>query len=114
MSTTHPTTVAVIGAGTIGLSWAALFAGHGLRVRVTDPRPDLAEAVDAALAEASRNWPGRAWTPPASPTGSTWPAMSPTPSATPMWSRRTARRTPPSSGSSSPPWSVKPRPTPSC
>ncbi|MFH8569244.1 3-hydroxyacyl-CoA dehydrogenase NAD-binding domain-containing protein [Streptomyces sp. NPDC017993] len=48
-----PTTVAVIGAGTIGLSWAALFAGHGLQVRVTDPRPDLAEAVDAALAEAA-------------------------------------------------------------
>lgn len=52
MSNTHPT-VAVIGAGTIGLSWTALFAGHGLRVRVTDPRPDLAEAVDAALAEAA-------------------------------------------------------------
>jgi len=52
MSTTRPT-VAVIGAGTIGLSWAALFAGHGLRVRVTDPRPDLAEAVGAALAEAA-------------------------------------------------------------
>ncbi|MFG2888297.1 3-hydroxyacyl-CoA dehydrogenase NAD-binding domain-containing protein [Streptomyces sp. NPDC048248] len=52
MSNTH-TTVAVIGAGTIGLSWAALFAGHGLQVRVTDPRPDLAEAVDTALAEAT-------------------------------------------------------------
>ncbi|MGW2921042.1 3-hydroxyacyl-CoA dehydrogenase NAD-binding domain-containing protein [Streptomyces angustmyceticus] len=52
MSTTRPT-VAVIGAGTIGLSWAALFAGHGLRVQVTDPRPDLAEAVGAALAEAA-------------------------------------------------------------
>ncbi|QKV90616.1 hydroxylacyl-CoA dehydrogenase [Streptomyces sp. NA02950] len=43
------TTAAVIGAGTIGLSWTALFAGHGMRVRVTDPRPDLAEAVEAAL-----------------------------------------------------------------
>jgi ketoreductase RED1 len=42
---------AVIGAGTIGLSWTALFAGHGLTVRVSDPRPDLAEAVAAALAE---------------------------------------------------------------
>ncbi|MFC9238866.1 3-hydroxyacyl-CoA dehydrogenase NAD-binding domain-containing protein [Streptomyces decoyicus] len=52
MSNTHPT-VAVIGAGTIGLSWTALFAAHGLRVRVTDPRPDLAEAVDEALAEAA-------------------------------------------------------------
>jgi ketoreductase RED1 len=40
---------AVIGAGTIGLSWTALFARHGLTVRVTDPRPDLAEAVAEAL-----------------------------------------------------------------
>ncbi|MER6133676.1 3-hydroxyacyl-CoA dehydrogenase NAD-binding domain-containing protein [Streptomyces sp. NPDC001815] len=43
-------TAAVIGAGTIGLSWTALFAGHGLTVRVSDPRPDLAEAVAEALA----------------------------------------------------------------
>jgi ketoreductase RED1 len=41
----------VIGAGTIGLSWTALFAHHGLTVRVTDPRPDLAEAVADALAK---------------------------------------------------------------
>ncbi|WP_439382018.1 3-hydroxyacyl-CoA dehydrogenase NAD-binding domain-containing protein [Amycolatopsis lexingtonensis] len=40
---------AVIGAGTIGLSWTALFARHGLTVRVTDPRPDLADAVAEAL-----------------------------------------------------------------
>ncbi|MFD9965193.1 3-hydroxyacyl-CoA dehydrogenase NAD-binding domain-containing protein [Amycolatopsis sp. NPDC058986] len=44
-------TAAVIGAGTIGLSWTALFAGHGLTVRVSDPRPDLAEAVQSALDE---------------------------------------------------------------
>ncbi|MEU0383676.1 3-hydroxyacyl-CoA dehydrogenase NAD-binding domain-containing protein [Streptomyces chartreusis] len=44
-------TAAVIGAGTIGLSWTALFAAHGLTVRVSDPRPDLAEAVDEALAQ---------------------------------------------------------------
>ncbi|MGW3967433.1 3-hydroxyacyl-CoA dehydrogenase NAD-binding domain-containing protein [Amycolatopsis sp. NPDC005003] len=42
---------AVIGAGTIGLSWTALFAHHGLTVRVTDPRPDLAEAVETALTQ---------------------------------------------------------------
>ncbi|MFJ9786021.1 3-hydroxyacyl-CoA dehydrogenase NAD-binding domain-containing protein [Amycolatopsis sp. NPDC101161] len=42
---------AVIGAGTIGLSWTALFAHHGLTVRVTDPRPDLTEAVAGALAQ---------------------------------------------------------------
>ncbi|WP_376843999.1 3-hydroxyacyl-CoA dehydrogenase NAD-binding domain-containing protein, partial [Bordetella pertussis] len=29
--------VAVVGAGTIGASWAALFAARGLRVTVTDP-----------------------------------------------------------------------------
>ncbi|MFE9448944.1 3-hydroxyacyl-CoA dehydrogenase NAD-binding domain-containing protein [Streptomyces sp. NPDC006739] len=44
-------TAAVIGAGTIGLSWTALFAAHGLTVRVSDPRPDLAEAVAEALAQ---------------------------------------------------------------
>ncbi|MEV7468274.1 3-hydroxyacyl-CoA dehydrogenase NAD-binding domain-containing protein [Streptomyces kronopolitis] len=52
MSTPY-STVAVVGAGTIGLSWTALFAGHGLRVHVTDPRPDLAEAVASALADAA-------------------------------------------------------------
>ncbi|GAA1701486.1 3-hydroxyacyl-CoA dehydrogenase NAD-binding domain-containing protein [Streptomyces yatensis] len=46
-------TAAVVGAGTIGLSWAALFAGHGLTVRVTDPRPDLAEAIDNQLSVAA-------------------------------------------------------------
>ena len=38
-------TVAVVGAGVIGLSWARLFAEYGMTVRVTDPRPDLAEVV---------------------------------------------------------------------
>ena len=42
---------AVVGAGTIGLSWTALFAGHGLNVWVYDPRPDLADAVREALTE---------------------------------------------------------------
>ncbi len=45
------TLAAVVGAGTIGLSWAALFAAHGIDVRVQDPRPDLAELVDGAVAE---------------------------------------------------------------
>jgi len=44
--------VAVVGAGLIGLSWAALFLANGLRVRVYDPRPDLAEAVRQAMADA--------------------------------------------------------------
>ncbi|MEV5436527.1 3-hydroxyacyl-CoA dehydrogenase NAD-binding domain-containing protein [Streptomyces sp. NPDC052682] len=42
-------TAAVIGAGTIGLSWTALFAAYGLTVRVSDPREDLADAVAEAL-----------------------------------------------------------------
>ncbi|ALG10311.1 3-hydroxyacyl-CoA dehydrogenase NAD-binding domain-containing protein [Kibdelosporangium phytohabitans] len=37
--------IAVVGAGTIGLSWARLFASHGMTVRISDPRPDLAAAV---------------------------------------------------------------------
>jgi ketoreductase RED1 len=45
--------VAVMGAGLIGLSWAALFLANGLRVRVYDPRPDLAQAVPEFLACAS-------------------------------------------------------------
>ncbi|MEU1200457.1 3-hydroxyacyl-CoA dehydrogenase NAD-binding domain-containing protein [Streptomyces sp. NPDC005813] len=49
--THHFRTAAVIGAGTIGLSWTALFAAHGLTVRVSDPRPDLAEAIETALGE---------------------------------------------------------------
>jgi ketoreductase RED1 len=44
-------TAVVIGAGTIGLSWTALFAAHGMTVRVSDPRTDLAEAIDTALAQ---------------------------------------------------------------
>ncbi|HEV3355569.1 MAG TPA: 3-hydroxyacyl-CoA dehydrogenase NAD-binding domain-containing protein [Pseudonocardiaceae bacterium] len=48
---TNVNNAAVIGAGTIGLSWAALFAGHGLTVTISDPRPDLADAVAEALAE---------------------------------------------------------------
>ena len=44
-------TAAVLGAGTIGLSWAALFAAHDMDVRVQDPRPDLQEQLDGALAQ---------------------------------------------------------------
>ncbi|MBF6507395.1 3-hydroxyacyl-CoA dehydrogenase NAD-binding domain-containing protein [Saccharopolyspora hirsuta] len=52
------TTVAVVGAGTIGLSWAALFAANGIEVRITDPREDLAEAVRAALPPLAASIPG--------------------------------------------------------
>lgn len=50
--------VAVVGAGTIGLSWAALFAAKGHDVRLHDPRPDLASLLDAAVRELSSVLPG--------------------------------------------------------
>ena len=37
--------VAVIGAGTIGASWAAYFLAHGLDVTVSDPAPDARDKV---------------------------------------------------------------------
>jgi hypothetical protein len=49
-------TAAVLGAGTIGLSWAALFAAHDLDVRVQDPRPDLQEQLDATVAQLAPCW----------------------------------------------------------
>jgi 3-hydroxyacyl-CoA dehydrogenase len=46
--------VAIVGTGVIGASWAALFAAHGHEVRATDPRPDAAGALRAAI---DRCWP---------------------------------------------------------
>ena len=63
MDVTSPDVVAVIGAGTIGLSWATLFAAHGWRVRVQDPRPDLEEAVDAAVRQYASSVPGGPYDP---------------------------------------------------
>jgi ketoreductase RED1 len=42
-------TVTVIGAGTIGLGWIALFLGHGHRVRVNSRRADAPRIVQEAL-----------------------------------------------------------------
>ena len=50
--------VAVVGAGTIGLSWAALLAAQGHDVRLHDPRPDVRELLDAAVPELSAVLPG--------------------------------------------------------
>ncbi|WP_086693523.1 3-hydroxyacyl-CoA dehydrogenase family protein [Streptomyces recifensis] len=41
----------VIGAGVIGTSWTALFLAHGLRVTVTDPRPEAEQQVRAGVEE---------------------------------------------------------------
>jgi carnitine 3-dehydrogenase len=46
--------VAVIGAGTIGASWATLFLAHGLEVAVYDPAPDIERRVRDFVARA---WP---------------------------------------------------------
>jgi len=44
-ATPHPSirTVAVIGTGTIGASWTALFSGHGLDVIASDPAAAMRE-----------------------------------------------------------------------
>ncbi|OAT67498.1 hydroxylacyl-CoA dehydrogenase [Mycobacteroides immunogenum] len=42
-------TMAVVGAGVIGLSWARLARDHGWRVGITDPRDDLEAIVEAAF-----------------------------------------------------------------
>ncbi len=43
-------TIAVIGAGTIGASWAALFIGHGYDVVASDPGPDAEAKMRAFVA----------------------------------------------------------------
>ncbi|KAA5926529.1 3-hydroxyacyl-CoA dehydrogenase [Achromobacter xylosoxidans] len=46
--------VAIVGAGTIGASWAALFLAHGLEVVVCDPAADAESLTRARVAAA---WP---------------------------------------------------------
>jgi 3-hydroxyacyl-CoA dehydrogenase len=46
--------VAVVGTGTIGASWAALFLARGLAVRASDPAPDAAEKLGLYI---ERAWP---------------------------------------------------------
>jgi carnitine 3-dehydrogenase len=45
-------TIAVVGAGTIGASWAALFIGHGYNVVASDPGPDAEAKMRAFVARA--------------------------------------------------------------
>ncbi|RVU13128.1 3-hydroxyacyl-CoA dehydrogenase NAD-binding domain-containing protein [Methylobacterium oryzihabitans] len=44
--------VAVVGCGTVGASWAALFVAHGLDVAATDPAPDAEERLRTFVAGA--------------------------------------------------------------
>lgn len=53
-----PRTAAVVGAGTIGLSWATLFSAHGMRVLVSDPRDDLDQTVQASVRQFAATLPG--------------------------------------------------------
>src|SRR4051794_41818175 len=46
--------VAVVGSGTVGASWAALFLAHGLDVAVTDPAPDAEERLRRFVERAQR------------------------------------------------------------
>lgn len=46
-------TIAIVGAGVIGLSWARLADAHGWTVAITDPRPDLVEVVAAAFPDSA-------------------------------------------------------------
>jgi ketoreductase RED1 len=50
--------VAVIGAGIIGLSWATLFAAHGLTVLISDPRPDVEHVLRESVRQFARALPG--------------------------------------------------------
>ncbi|MBP2472083.1 ketoreductase RED1 [Crossiella equi] len=51
-------TIAVVGAGVIGLSWTTLFLAKGFRVRLCDPRPDLAQAAREGIGQFAPTVPG--------------------------------------------------------
>lgn len=53
MAKSGVSTVAIVGTGTIGASWASLFLAHGLTVRCADPSPDAEQAT--------RHFVERAW-----------------------------------------------------
>lgn len=60
MSGGLPRTAAVIGTGTIGLGWIALFAARGLRVRVSSTRSDVRAHVLGELERFAASMPGGA------------------------------------------------------
>ena len=49
-------TVGLLGAGVIGAAWAARFMLHGFDVRLFDPAPGAADAIDETLVAARRAW----------------------------------------------------------
>ncbi|MGW8281857.1 MAG: 3-hydroxyacyl-CoA dehydrogenase NAD-binding domain-containing protein [Gemmatimonadota bacterium] len=51
-------TVAVVGAGLIGCSWAAYYAAHGLRVRVSDVQEGYQDTAAAKIASLAGELPG--------------------------------------------------------
>ncbi|MFF8957362.1 3-hydroxyacyl-CoA dehydrogenase NAD-binding domain-containing protein [Streptomyces sp. NPDC014894] len=58
MNATGRTTVAVVGAGTIGVGWITLFLAHGLTVRVNSRRPDAESHVAEGLRTFAPTLPG--------------------------------------------------------
>ena len=64
--------VAVIGTGTIGASWAAVFLAHGLTVQASDPAPGAEDLLRRFVAAA---WPSLARLAPI-PAEPPWPALS--------------------------------------
>ncbi|GAA4689032.1 3-hydroxyacyl-CoA dehydrogenase NAD-binding domain-containing protein [Streptomyces chumphonensis] len=56
--TNRQRTVTVVGAGTIGLGWIALFRGHGLRVVVNSRRPEAERIVRDSLELSAPFLPG--------------------------------------------------------
>jgi len=57
-----PRTVGVVGCGTVGASWAALFIAHGLDVRATDPSADAEERLQQFLGRALPQLAELGWT----------------------------------------------------
>jgi carnitine 3-dehydrogenase len=59
--------VAVVGAGTIGASWVALFLARGLRVTVSSPNPEAEARVRRVVADSWESLQGLSLSPGASP-----------------------------------------------
>ncbi|KZL05760.1 3-hydroxyacyl-CoA dehydrogenase NAD-binding domain-containing protein [Pseudovibrio sp. Ad26] len=56
----HPN-IAILGAGTIGMSWAALFAATGRQVTVYDPSPETEDRVTTLVKNATETLAALGW-----------------------------------------------------